>query len=846
MVPIEAQWALWSERPNSRADYMVLSCSDGQLRAPHFDQLITRFSPGSPDGDDALPRMTVGRADIGGAPHIGLAIQTDSGNRDGVGRKIAPTSYFCVPYAALAERRVSYVGLYQALCAIPLPDSGGGPPIRITPDPLDPEQIVDDIRQFGIDTLSAAALLLTKDRQICITQAEHTTCLDRLQFLDSVAALLPYGYRARLTWGTWANSATRHRLRIFFARDVDESDRAITPMPWGNSRPPAGSAERSYYDLLAGALDRHEPVEVIRALATKIERRVFGGPEPALRELREIDERLDRASRLRSGNPTAADLRSALDDGGSDPTIRQELLIKLMEMGDGTDLARVERTLRQLPDGDLATLVPPLLNMASLLLWSPADVRLQGIVAQADRSGRQDWFLSGLIDKPPMTVAELENGLDAAVQLLVTNVIDHPNAYPATCDALGRNIPIAFRLIAQLAMADEAGRLTSGLDIVRVRLGKELSRPLDVAAMGQRARVETGEIATLADHSPVCVLTVLTIASHRRHLNLVIDAFVNWLVDCGGFVSGQDGYWNSQLNALAPEEPDIRGKLDVLLLVTGGNPSGITRVAREQWRAYRAGFIKTWQHDWPEKRRMISVLTEHLEDSQRWQQNAERADNIRDLMRAILPGGEPAIDKALEPSFPVTRRYQPSGLFTEPQPSGKPNIPPLFADRAADALAVFRAASQHGLTAKEACTQLAHEQKIPDISTALAVVHRLPIALSNLSMQTAEDWRTELIYHLCTRTFGSEIAQEFAQAYIEMMTTNLQEEVQKLEELNQTGTPNWKTPQTKKAIKELNQKLDKLSGTKKRRFFIFKIKPKNPHTPRKSSLKNESLWRNVE
>jgi hypothetical protein len=815
MVSMNSQWALWSERPDSRADYAVLSCSDGQLRAAHFNQLITRFSPGSPDSDGALPRMTVGRVDIKGEPHVGLAIQTYSRQKDGVGRNIAPTSYFCLPYAALAERRVSYLGLYRALSEVKLPVTDSGPPITIDPEPFDPAVIAADILGLGADMLSTtAALLLTRGRRICVTQAEHTTLPQRLRFLDGVAALLPYGYRAKLTLSTWANSATRHRLRLFFAhdaRDVDEPDHEVTPLPWKGESVASDGVERTYFELLTSALGRHGTAEVVTALAAKVKPRGFDETASAVSCLQGIIERLDRVSRLRSGAYTLVDLRNEIDEHDGDAAGLRDLLVRLIEVGDGADVKRIERRLGQLNKGDMEPLLRPLQDMAIQLLWSPADVRLQAFVAQAARCGYQDWFLSGLIDRPSMSPAGLENGLNAAAHLLMTNVVSDTAAYPVTCDALGRNIPVALQLIVQLAMTDDEDALGTGLDLVRNKVPKDISRPVDVAVAGRRKRVEAQEITGLAQLGPSCVHAVLAIASRRGHMHLVIDAFVEWLMSGDRFGPGHDEYWSSRLGALDPEDPTIRGKLDVLILMTGGRPSSMTQIMREHWRAYQSGFVQIWRHEWADRARMTRGLGEYLE-AQRWP-DAQRANDVHDLIRAIFPVGEPTIDGALERSRLTTHRlnvYQP----VEPlRSSAQPAPPPLFGEGglAGEALEVFQTFCQRGLGADAACEHLAREHMIPDARTAREVVRQLPATLTLVTVPTAQAWVLVLIRHLCAGTFGAEIARDFPRIYVRSVVDRVRDEVRMLTEFSNMETPEWHDDQIAREIDELRKIVKELS-----------------------------------
>jgi hypothetical protein len=846
MMPIEAQWALWSERPDARDDYTVLNCSNGLLRAPHFRRLITRFSPGSPDGDAALPRMTVGTVDIEGAPHLGLAIQAYSRHKDGVGRNIAPTSYFCLSYAALAERRVSYLGLYRALSEIKLAATGGGPPVRIDPDPLTPPSVTAALEEFGADTIRAAAsLLLTKNRRICVTQAEQTTVEERLRFLDAVAALLPYGYRSKITMSTWANSATKHRLRLFFARnarDVGEPGFEVTPLPWLGKNEPSWdrNAERDHFDLLAKVLDRHHPTEVVRLLATRTAPTSFDEPEAAVRALHEVDERLLRASRLDAGKPTLDDLRGEIDDHiggddeGGDPERLSALLRRLMEQGDGTDLERIERGLGRLDERVLSGLVRGMLDMARRLLWSAADVRLQGLLGPAEACGYHDWFLRELIG-PPADIPVPENGLNAAAQLLATNAIGDPGAYPRTCEALGHNIPIAVRMIALLVLDDDDGGLATGRELVKGKLPRELSRPLDIAmGEGRQKAVTQQDIAALAGHGRGCLHAVLEIACHRQRLDRVLDAFAEWLLSGGGFRPDQEEYWKSRLDGLAPADPALRGKLDVLLLMAAGQPVSMTQVVQEDWNAYQAAFIATWKRDWPDLPRMTRGLAAHLA-AQRWQEGGKRADNVLELVHLLFPVGERSLDEALEVSFRAARHLTQAPqaaqwLANRPHPGPPTNrltaasrfkvsikppaSPPASAD---EALALILDSCRRGKTPDAAYAALTG--LITDAAIALDVVRRLPATLAarDMSMQEAHEWAYLLISRLCGGIFGHDIAAEFARKYLDTIVRRLKEEVVLLQDFDTLTGHEWRKDHgALRAVEHLSDRLAELADSKQK------------------------------
>jgi hypothetical protein len=226
---IAAEWALWGKEAHETG-YHVLRCSRGALREKDFSEAVTRYSPGEIEG---LPHYTVSW--IPGAnrepEYIALGVHElasadprQAGGRsrvDAVGREIVFVRLFCLRYADLAERAVTYGGqalgyqdLIQAVAGIQ-PPAGATELARVTL-PAEPSPIIKrgDIRK---QAEQVAAVLLT-GRQVCVLGAYDIPVTERLQFIDTVMAMLPYGMRATMSAATWASSTSQElKLRLFFA-----------------------------------------------------------------------------------------------------------------------------------------------------------------------------------------------------------------------------------------------------------------------------------------------------------------------------------------------------------------------------------------------------------------------------------------------------------------------------------------------------------------------------------------------------------------------------------------------------------------------------------------------------
>ncbi|MER5645846.1 hypothetical protein [Streptosporangium sp. NPDC002524] len=263
---ITAEWALWGMRPGSKGSNGVLSCSRGRIGRADFGELVDRYARANPG--EQLPQVTIARAGADQNAHIVLAVQEWSGEFDGMGRGIAVTRCFCVPYVQAASGALSYEQLYTALVhhALPL---DGDPLVVSTPSP-------EIVRAVNPTAMGTAALLLT-GRRVCVVQADGVPLLDRLRFLDTVAALLPYGFRAKLVASTWAPAAAEHRSRLFFAGHPSAEAHNVS---WGQevSVPEGHEVAHRYHDMLKSKVGKGL-TELLARLALDTRQRRFSAED---------------------------------------------------------------------------------------------------------------------------------------------------------------------------------------------------------------------------------------------------------------------------------------------------------------------------------------------------------------------------------------------------------------------------------------------------------------------------------------------------------------------------------------------------------------------------------------
>ena len=299
LVTLQAGWALWSKQPGTRQDYSVLGCSPAPFNRGEFEAIITRFAVGSPDvtltGAAALPWVTVSWVGVDNDQHIGISVTDHTGQVDGFGRTITQRAYFCVSYAQLSRTPISYCDLYDAVTAqAPALRVADGPMIQLTVPALSSDRLADAVRRAGEQTVMATAALLLSG-PVSVVHAEGTSLRDRLEFIDAVTSLLPYGYRVRFSGTTWSDTGTKHRVRLAFAARPSEGAAVV---PWrGPVEIPAGNQlSLAYCSRLRQlgqdpALSRGTPglSAVIAQLAADGAARTFEQPQSAFDSLNRGD-----------------------------------------------------------------------------------------------------------------------------------------------------------------------------------------------------------------------------------------------------------------------------------------------------------------------------------------------------------------------------------------------------------------------------------------------------------------------------------------------------------------------------------------------------------------------------
>src|SRR5712691_11744141 len=257
-VPLTVEWAYWGKESED-VGYRLLHCSNGVFDAKTFERVLIRYAPGTPR---ELPLVTISWQydENRKQNYVALAIYEDPppGAHHAMGRDFVTCRCFCVSYKQLAAGPVSYQAMYQDFRNIRLPVAGREVIRRDLPTLQSAADLDPAARQFDSLAKRTAAMLLTC-KPVCIREADGVGCDDRLLFLDTVMAVLPYGLRSRLSASTWVNSLfEEHKFRLFFSEGHRADDYDLTWNAANAHLPNLYMAETSYRSWLAH--DTQDPV----------------------------------------------------------------------------------------------------------------------------------------------------------------------------------------------------------------------------------------------------------------------------------------------------------------------------------------------------------------------------------------------------------------------------------------------------------------------------------------------------------------------------------------------------------------------------------------------------------
>ncbi|MGH3374682.1 MAG: hypothetical protein ACRDP6_08075 [Actinoallomurus sp.] len=654
MTMLEAGWAVWSKQAGRNTGYSIQACSRAPFDAAKFAAILRRYGLGTPSsteaGPGALPWVTVsGFAMKGGAPYVGIMIETWTGLVDGVKRPISMTALFCVPYQAMCDAKVTYAALHHAAAAVRLPESGTdhGPVELQVPD-RDIVALARDVEPDVRGCAEEAAGLLSLGQRITVVGADHLGLDDRLRFLDTVGAFLPYGYRAYATGATWTQGPAQ-RIRVAFGTRRREG---TTALGWPSALPAEPALADSRYLSKLREMYAHDwtPEDVVDRLVTFTDPAKPDKPEYALETLTSLDWPFDLLRRSRRAEVEPAEIRRFFRTGrfgDLDPAGQVQALCYLIGRGGVHGWELAQPWLGTVAGDDAPEVREAVAEATRALLWrSDRRQDLEGYLQHADKCGFLDDLLGATV-RPPDGAAP-RTGMRCAARLLDDRVLASADlaAYPGTRAALIEAPAVACELIAHLVTGDELRRCDAVIDWLLPEL-EETLRPFLALWEGDAPPMNAADCDLVARDRPDGVLALLRTAARVERLEQVGPGFQEWLVGRAELTVADRRFWAAGLKELPRLSPAARGLLDPLFLAIGAFEAPITGTpwTEQEWSRYQQTFAQVWEVPWTSgnRARLVSGLAAYLAQCA-WQRYDLSAEAMAGLVMKLLRIQDPALD----------------------------------------------------------------------------------------------------------------------------------------------------------------------------------------------------------
>ncbi|WP_242909623.1 hypothetical protein [Actinomadura terrae] len=644
-----AGWALSGKRPGSSDDYGVLNCSREPFSKVSFGRILRQYGLGTPPahrtGEGALPWVTVSW--VGEAPdrYLGMSIEDWTEHRDGSGRPVAFTKYICVPYREVQGTPVSYAALYRELNRLELPmDGPPGDLVTLSPVEYSAADLVRDIERFDRNKVMRTAALLL-DGRVDIVGAGDASFQDRLAFMDAVAALLPYGYRADFTAATWATGPA-NKIRLAFLRRARDNANEVGWRGQDEGAPPSATARR-YLKWLDRLLSDRDLVWLVGYLADGGSPADFSEPNRALEHLADVewpqtvlryadqntDGKQDEARRL---------LLSPRRDEIS-PGAQGRVLAYLIRVAEPNDLKLIGERWDQVAATGGSEVIDALVDAAGTLLWREVpDKRVSEYLELAESRRLADPFLAGVvraIRAPGFTGRPAR--YRAALKETAELIRDHVDpAAPAWANSeLLAELGHESRLAARLLVAEPGG-----LDRVRAWV-----RWLGAGKRGALAgfddllaghEVPLKVFRNLMKDAPEWAAALVQVAARLGRLEPVMPALIGWMKEQSELSPAAREIVRATLGQMETEDLGGWGAADAVLLTVGSSPAHLKKaVLHDDSGMYHNGFVWAWQRV-RDHRGMATTFVRELVSALRaqrpWAGDPERADIVINLVRAVI------------------------------------------------------------------------------------------------------------------------------------------------------------------------------------------------------------------
>ncbi len=418
MTSLRPGLAIKAKHAGDIQDYRVLSCTSHSLTRERFERIFYDFSVGSmPDErfvpGEQPPWITAGPVAEADQIYLALVRQEWTDQHDHSGRRIKQSTCLCLPYADLAPMQATLIDLYTHMPPASDLDTWITQDrfMDFTATPDRNQRIAQLIDDTGYAFMAAVAALVMS-RPVALLGAQDLTVEQRLDYLDAILGLLPYGSRAALLLSTWMKGNIDHSVRLGFS---NAPGRDQTPVEWRviPTLPPGSEAE-TYYQTLCDLRHNYPTVKIVEWLARQDRPLTLQQPEAFLDTLVRLNQPYIILRRVEAGRGRSAEVRMLFTSGAAthlQPDEQTTLLAWLLHEPTADNLAVVATHWRD-------ALTAPL-----------RDVTVATLTRQAGETREQEQILARLCDLG-YRVGKLVDVLETALHQAATGLPSTPTTRP--------------------------------------------------------------------------------------------------------------------------------------------------------------------------------------------------------------------------------------------------------------------------------------------------------------------------------------------------------------------------------------------------------------------------------
>lgn len=305
MTTLRPDLAIKTKHAGDTQDYRVLSCTSHGLTRERFERIFYDFSVGSmPDErfapGEQPPWITAGPVAEAGQIYLALVRQEWTDQHDHSGRHIKQSSCLCLPYADLARAQATLTDLSAHMPPACDMDASirQDRPIDFMATPDRNQRITQVIDDTGYAFMAAVAALVMS-RPVALLGAHDLTVEQRLDYLDAILGLLPYGSRAALLLSTWMKANIDHTIRLGFS---NAPGRGQTPVKWRVIPTiPVDSVAETYYQTLCDLHHNYPTIKIVEWLARQERLLTLQQPEAFLDALVKLNQPYIILRRVKAG-----------------------------------------------------------------------------------------------------------------------------------------------------------------------------------------------------------------------------------------------------------------------------------------------------------------------------------------------------------------------------------------------------------------------------------------------------------------------------------------------------------------------------------------------------------------